>query len=186
VSTFQTIADTLKGLANNAAGVNTTANPPMTDTASSHSVTIRTSNGIKVGRIQSWAPQMSRVVDTLFEVQQRATGEPVEQVPQVQNTNQVAVERYEMYTFRMGEAFGVPVTAGTQVLGSARNDLVSLTLATKPFNVREVWRDPYGNIRAYAYVGCVFSDVGYTVSATDDRIVKARATLKFTRKLILA
>ena len=161
-------------------------NPPLTQTASSHSVTIRTDRGIKIGRIQSWAPSMTRTVDTVFEVQQLATGEPLEKVSQIQSGNRISVERFELYTFLMGEAFGTPVTAGSNVRGSARNDLVSLTMQTKPFNVREVWRDPFNNTRAYVYVGCVFSDLGYTISATDDRIIKARATLEFVRRLRLA
>jgi hypothetical protein len=151
--------------------------PPLTQTASSHAITIKTQRGIKIGRIQSWSPNMARTVDSNFEVNAAATGEPVERVPQIQGTNSISVDRYELYTFHMGEAFGVAVSGGT--------DLVSLTQQTNPFHVREVWRDPYGNIRAYIYVNCYFSNIGITISATDDRIIKAKATLEFTRRLRL-
>jgi len=165
-------------------------NPPMTQTASSHSITIRTDQGIKVARIQSWSPSMARVVEQLFEVQANSTGEPIEQVPQIQNTNRISVDRYEMYTAHMGEAFGVPVIGSStspEETGSVDgNDLVSLVRQTRPFNVREVWRDPFGVIRAYIYVGVWFTDWGITIAANDDRIIKARASLQFTRRLRLA
>ena len=180
-------------------------NPPMTQTAASHAITIRTDQGIKIARIQSWSPSMARVVEQLFEVQANNTGEPVEQVPQIQNTNRISVDRYEMYTAHMGESFGVPVlgSGGLSVIAARRgaggaspspeetgsvdgNDLVSLVRQTRPFNVREVWRDPFGGIRAYMYVGVWFTDWGITIAANDDRIIKARASLQFTRRLRLA
>lgn len=167
--------------------------PPMTQTATSHAITIRTDQGIKIARIQSWSPSIGRTIDQVFEVQANNTGEPVEQVPQVQTSNRVAVERYEMYSLNMGEAFGTPVVSGAsgqkplEVTGSVNgNDMVSLVRQIKPFNVREIWRDPFGGIRAYVYVGAWFTDWGITIAATDDRIIKARATLQFTRRLRLA
>lgn len=167
--------------------------PPMTQTATSHAITIRTDRGIKIARIQQWAPTMSRTIDQIFEVQVNNNGEPIEQVPQIQNGNRISVERYEMYTNQLGEAFGVPTISAAsgqdplQTVGSVNgNDLVSLVRQIKPFNVREIWRDPFGGIRAYVYVGVWFTDWGKTISATDDRIIKARATLQFTRRLRLA
>ena len=81
----------------------------------------------------------------------------------------------------MGEAFEAPV------VGSLDNpDMYTLVRQIKPINVREIWRDPFGNIRAYAYVDCWFSDLGLTMAANDDRIIKSRATLEFTRKFKLA
>ena len=153
--------------------------PPMTQTASSHSVSIKTDKGLLIGRIQSWAPQLSRAVDTIYEVHVNNRGEPAERVPQAQTTNSLSVERYELYSLHMGEAFGAP---------SIRSDadLVSLTDQTKPFHVREMWQDPYGTIRAYGYMGCWFSSLGITIAANDDRIIKARATLEFTRKIRIA
>ena len=153
--------------------------PPLTQTASSHAITIKTSRGIKIGRIQSWSPQMSRTVDTVYEVSLANQGEPVERVPQAQTTNSISIERYELYTFHMGEAFGTPVL-GTEI------DLVNLTQQVKPFYVREMWRDPFGDMRAYAYVGCWFSNLGHTIASNDDRIIKARASLEFTRRIRIA
>lgn len=180
-------------------------NPPLTQTASSHSITLRTDQGIKIARIQSWSPSMARVVEQLFEVQANNTGEPIEQVPQIQNTNRISVDRYEMYTAHIGEAFGVPTigSGGLSVISARRgvggasaspeetgsinsNDLVSLVRQIRPFNIREVWRDPFGAIRAYIYVGVWFSDWGITIAANDDRIIKARASLQFTRRMKLA
>lgn len=164
--------------------------PPLTQTASAHAITIRTDRGLKVGRIQSWAPSMSRAVDTVFEVQANNTGEPVERVPQNQENNRISVERYELYNAHMGEALGVPtVNVGSSTpadTGSSNSiDLVNLTRQIKPFNIREVWRDPFGSIRAYLYVGIWFADWGITIASTDDRIVKGRATLEFTRRIRL-
>ena len=152
-------------------------NPPMTQTASAHAITIKTQTGIKIGRIQSWSPNMARAIDTIYEVGPYAVGEPLERVPQNLTANSIAVDRYELYTFHMGEAFGVAVANGT--------DMVSLIQQLTPFHVREVWRDPYGGIRAYVYINCWFSSVGHTIAASDDRIIKARATLEFTRRLRL-
>jgi len=162
--------------------------PPSTQTAMSHAITIRTDRGIKIGRIQSWAPAMTRTIDTIYEVQANNTGEPLERVAQIQNTNRISVERYELYTFHIGEAFGVPTTGGgsPDVTGSSDAiDLVSLVRQVKPFSVREIWRDPFGAIRAYIYTGVWFSDWGITIASNDDRIIKARATLEFTRRLRL-
>jgi len=153
--------------------------PPLTQTASSHAISIKTDRGIKIGRIQSWSVNIARTIDTIFEVSISNQGEPAERVPQVQGTNSIAVERYELFTSHIGEAFGTPVVGdGT--------DLVNLTLQARPFHVREMWRDPFGDLRAYAYVGCWFSSIGTTIAANDDRIIKARATLEFTRRIKLA
>lgn len=169
--------------------------PPLTQTASSHSITLRTDQGLKIARIQSWSPSMSRTIEQIFEVQANNTGEPLEQVPQIQNGNRISVDRYELYTTHIGEAFGVPTqgagSGGTSVspeqTGSINaNDMVSLVRQIRPFNIRELWRDPFGTIRAYIYVGVVFSDWGITIAANDDRIIKARASLQFTRRLRLA
>ena len=122
---------------------------------------------------------MSRTIDTQYEIHRYNTGEPIERIPQVQTGNSISVDRYELYTFHLGEAFGVPVMGGG-------TDLVNLAMQIKPFQVREMWRDPFGEIRCYIYVGCWFSNIGQTISATDDRIVKVRSTLEFTRKLRLA
>lgn len=164
--------------------------PPLTRTVSAHSITIRTDSGIKIGRIQSWGPSLARTIDTLYEVQANNTGEPLERVPQIQTGNKISVERFELYTAHIGEAFGTPTlrigSESPAESGSSNpRDLVNLTRQIKPFNVREVWRDPYGDIRAYMYVGIYFSDLGITIAATDDRIVKSSATLEFTRRIRL-
>lgn len=154
-------------------------NPPLSQTATSHAISLRTWRGIKIGRIQSWAPSLARTVDSLYEVQRNNTGEPIERVPQIQTTNTIAIERYELFSAHIGEAFDTPISGDN-------TDLYTLILQTKPLNVREVWRDPFGNIRAYMYVGCWFSDLGITIASNDDRIIKSRATLQFTRKMKLA
>lgn len=164
--------------------------PPMTQTASSHSITIRTDRGLKIGRIQSWSPSMGVTVDQLFEIQQNANGEPIELVQQNQTTNRISVERYELYTKHIGEAFNVPIRgkANTNfIIGSGNTgDLVSLVQQVNSFNIREVWRSPFFDIRMYAYIGVLFTDWGITIAANDDRIIKARATLQFTRRIRVA
>lgn len=152
-------------------------NPPLTQTASSHAITIRTQQGIKIGRIQNWGPGLSRQIDTNYELDANSIGEPIERVPQNMTRNSIAVDRYELYATHIGEAFRTPVGVGV--------DLVTLANQIKPFHVREVWTDPFGGLRAYLYANCWFSDWGITISATDDRIIKARATIEFTRRLKL-
>jgi len=163
--------------------------PPNTRTATSHSIIIRTDRGIKIARIQSWAPAQSRTIDAIYEVNAETTGEPIERVPQIVGTNRISVSRYELYSKHIGEAFGVPTLSnkefGSSAEGGAEDDLFSLALQFKPFNIREIWRDPFGGIRAYAYLKAWFSDWGVTISATDDRIIKANATIEFTRRIRL-
>jgi len=153
-------------------------NPPFTQTASSHSIVIKTNKGMKIGRIQSWSPTMSRTIDTIYEVHAAATGEPAERIPQVQATNTIAVNRYELYSAHIGEAFGIKT-------GLENDDLYTLILQKNPIHIREIWRDPYGGIRGYVYVNAWFSSLGITISATDDRIIKSNGTIEFTRKLRL-
>jgi len=151
-------------------------NPPFTQTASSHSIVIKTGDGKKIGRIQSWNPTVSRTIDSIYEVHADATGEPIECIPQIQTTNTIAVNRYELYSAHIGEAFGVKT-------GLSNDDLYTLILQKNPINIREIWRDPYGGLRAYVYAGCYFNSLGQTIAATDDRILKVNASLTFTRKL---
>jgi hypothetical protein len=154
-------------------------NPPLTDTASAHGITIRTAKGRRIARIQSWAPAQNRIIDAEHEVDANATGEPIERVPQIVGTNRISVERYELYVRHIGEEFGVPVLGGA-------SDMVSLANQIKPLHVRVIWRDPFGGIRGYVYTNAWFSDWGITIGANDDRIIKARATLEFERRLRLA
>lgn len=153
--------------------------PPLTRTASSHGVTLRTSKGLKIAGIQNWSPSLSRTIDTEYEISGETTGEPLERIPQIISSSRVSIDRYELYASDIGKAFGTPVFGSDP-------DLVSLARQIKPLHVREVWRDPYGGIRAYIYTNAWFSDWGITIAANDDRIIKVRATLEFERRLKLA
>jgi len=147
-------------------------NPPTTQTASAHSVTIRNAQGLKVGRIQQWNMQLSRVTDQVWEIDQNTKGLPHELTPQIQATNIIQVQRYELYTKFMGQAFGANLLGGVA-------DMYSLSQQVTPFSVRETYVYPSGTIKAYLYSGCYFTEYGRTISATDDRIVKAQATIWF-------
>ncbi len=176
IANIQNVSDFLKYATADSGGAPT--NPPLTQTASSHAITIKDDRGHKIGRIQSWGPTMSRSIDTIRELDSNTTGEPIEKVPQIISASSISIDRYELYTAHMAEAFHTPHIG-------PNTDLDSLAKQIGPLNVREIWRDPYNNIQAYVYVGCWFASWGITISATDDRIIKARATLEFTRRLKL-
>ena len=171
----------VQGVRNNDTG-GTPINPPLTQTASSHSIVIKTNRGIKVGRIQSWSPNMAMTVDSEFEVQRLGRGEPIDRINQIQNANSISVERFELYNSFIGQAFGAAIS---NTGGNNGIEMVSLSSQKKPFIIREIMRSPFGEVKAYVYVNCFFSNWGITIAATDDRIIRARATIEFGRRIKL-
>lgn len=147
------------------------SNPPTTAVRTSHAMTIR-SGGITIGVIQSWGINMSRGVAHVYELNANTSGEPVEAVPGNVGGLTINVNRYDLYTRRMEQAFG----------GSAVTDFEMLGDQSNPFEVRESWRFPNGTSEARVYVGCWFSSLGRTYQATGDRIVNVSAVLTFVRK----
>jgi hypothetical protein len=143
-------------------------NPPNTFVRTSHALSIR-AKGLTVGMIQSWNPSMGRGVTPCFEVNVAGDGTPVEKVPGVLNSLTIQVSRYDLYKKRMEAAFGTV-------------DFELISNQADPIQILELWRHPDSTMEGWLYVGCWFSNIGRTYSATDNRVVQVNATLEFTRK----
>lgn len=146
-------------------------NPPQTLVRTTHALTIR-ANNITVGVIQSWNVNMTRAVSHVYEINASTSGEPIEACPGNVGGLTIGVNRYDLYTRRMEQAFGTP---NFEMLGDQNN----------PFEVRETWRFPNNAVEARAYLGCWFSQIGRNFQATDNRIVNVNASITYVRKVRL-
>lgn len=149
-------------------------NPPLTNTGvkTSHSIAIKTANGKTIGLIQSWAPKQSRDVTAIYELNPATSGDPCDNVPGNVKGLDITVNRYDLYSKRMEEAF----------LDIGRLDFLSDQQAA--IEIQEVWTYPDGTHgEAWKYTGVWFKSIGRTSSATDERIVKVDATLTYLRRV---
>ncbi len=155
--------------------------PPNTRTQTSHGLTIH-ANGIIIGTVNQWAPDQSLAITPVFEFGSvtgpfgNLYGTPYEQVPGNVSGMQIRVQRFDIYTAQMEEAFGT-------------RDLVMLTAdpgqtdVTGQLTLREEWRTPNNeNDYNIIYDGCWFSNIGRTFQTTDNRIVNVNATIMYTSK----
>jgi hypothetical protein len=167
--------------------------PPKTVTQLSHAMTIKV-NTVVVGTINEWTPRMTRAIAELYEFgaatsgsgpaairqYQKGPGEPYEKVPNNVSGMTISVRRYDIYRTQMELAFP------TGVGGVASQGLTRLANQFDPFDVTEAWVVPGGIPQAVDYqinyLGCWFSEIGRTLSATGDRIVNVNATLEYTSK----
>lgn len=146
-------------------------NPPNTLVRTSHALTIR-ANNITIGVIQNWSVSQNRGVAHVYEINAATSGEPIEAVPGNVGGLTIGVNRYDLYTRRMEQAFG---TNDFEMLGDQNN----------PFEIRETWRFPNNAVEARAYIGCWFSQIGRNYQATGDRIVNVNGSVTYTRKVKL-
>ena len=140
---------------------------PNTRTASQHIISIRF-QGVTIGLVQRWAPRQTRRMTPIYEINQVTSGRRVDIVPGNVETLQIAIDRYDLFTERLHEAFGFPASA------------INLADHTNPFDVQELWQLPSGLIIGTVYTGCWFADVGREYTSTGDRVIMARATLEVT------
>lgn len=132
-------------------------------------MTIR-ANGVTVGVLQTWSPGMNRGITPVYEINVDTSGEPIENVPGNVGGLTLQVSRYDLYTKRMESAFGTP---DVEMLGDHNN----------PFTCNELWRFPDGSQEGRAYLGCWFSNIGRTYSATDARLVMANGSISYVRRI---
>lgn len=143
-------------------------NPPETLVRTSHSLTIK-ANGVTIGLLQGWSPQQSRQITPIYEINQESSGLPLENVPgNVQNLT-ISVQRYDLWTKRMEEAFGT-------------RDLTMLSNQNSGFSVQEFWTYPSGQQEVWEYTGCWFESLGRSFSSTDNRIINVNATLRYVHR----
>lgn len=140
-------------------------NPPDTLVRTSHSLTIRV-NGVTIGLINGWNPNMNRQISPIYEINFESSGLPLENVPgNVQNLT-VAVQRFDIWPTRMEQAFGTI-------------DLTMLSNQQAPFAVQEIWTSPSGSLEIWQYEGCWFEQIGRQFRSDDTRIVNVNATLRY-------
>jgi hypothetical protein len=142
---------------------------PTTRVRTSHAFELRTSRGRVIGAVFGFESSQRRVIDEEYEVEANAVGEPTELVPQTVEGRSIRVERYDLFTDIMEEAF----TSG---------ELVSLTDQRVGLKLREAWRAPGAGKRRYQYSKCWFAELGRKISSTDDRIVRVNTTLNYLRR----
>lgn len=151
---------------------------PRTLTRTSHALSIK-ANGITVGLINGWNTTSGRTVTPVFEVGSDGSGVPIENVGGNATNLTITINRYDLYTNRMEEAFGTP-------------DVVMLTRQSDPFELVESWKLPestedgevaFTGEERFVYSGCWFTSVGRTIRSDDNRIVNANATLIYAKKL---
>jgi hypothetical protein len=148
------------------------SNPPQTTVRSSHAITIKTADGKTIGLIKQWNPQQNRDVNPVYEINVETSGDPVENVPGNVRNLQIRVQRYDLYTKRMEQAFGTV-------------DLTFLSDQDRPFSCQEIWRFPDNSVEAWGYIDTWFSNIGKNYQSDDNRIVLVDATLVYRRRIRL-
>lgn len=155
-----------------AAGHKNGFNTPETLVRSSHALTI-VSNGITIGLINQWSPKQSRQITPVYEINFETSGLPYENIPgNVQNLT-LDIQRYDLWTNRMEQAFGTV-------------DLTMLSNQKSPFQVEEYWTAPSGQTEVWRYLGCWFNNVGRTFSSNDTRVVNVNASMTYVYRELAA
>lgn len=143
-------------------------NPPNTLARTGHSITILFA-GKALGMINGWAPQQSRQITPLYEINSETSGLPLENIPgNVQNLT-MAIQRYDLWSSRLEQAFGSV-------------DLSMLSNQQSPFQVQERWIAPSGAVEVWQYEGCWFSQIGRNFRSDDTRLVNVNAAITYTYK----
>lgn len=140
---------------------------PNTRTASQHIISIRF-RGVTVGLIQRWAPRQQRDMTPIYELNSLTSGRRIDIVPGNVSQLQIDVQRYDLFTKRLHEAFGFDASA------------IHLADHVNAFDVQEIWQLPSGLIIGTIYQGCWFSSIGREFGATGERVIRADATLEVT------
>jgi len=124
-------------------------------------------DGRTVGLIQNFSMSQTRDVQRIFEINADSDGNCIEIVPGNISGLSVTVNRVELYTQALEEAFGIA-------------DPSMLTNQDQPFDLHEVYTRPDGVKYGYVYHGCWFSDTGRESTAEGTRIVTRNATIQAT------
>lgn len=148
------------------------ARAPFTKVVTQHVVSIRV-HGVTIGYIQNWNPSQTRGLSPVYEINSTTSGRRVEIVPGNVDRDSIRVERYDIYRKLMWKAFGFNAS------------VVHLSDHLRPFDVKEIWKEPDGNTHGTLYTGCWFTDTGRNITATGDRIMAVTANLEVTDRLPL-
>lgn len=142
---------------------------PNTVARTSHAITLKTLSGQTIGLIKQWKPNLTREVTALYEINSATTGDPVENIPGNAKGLTIDIQRYDLYTVRMEQAFG-----------SASINWI--TDQDNPFQIQEVWKFPNNNVEAWVYSGCWFNLIGRTFQSDDQRMVLVNAQLTYLKR----
>lgn len=152
---------------------------PSTRTRTDHAMAI-IAGGKTIGHIQDWTPQQSRTVTPVYELDPSHTGEVVENVPGNIGGLTIGVNRYDLFTKRMEEIWGI---------GSPTQAMVMLTDQRFRIEVRESWKTITNEVsgatidEVWLYTGVWFTSLGRTHSANGDRITKVNAAFAYEKKI---
>lgn len=142
---------------------------PITLTRTDHAISIRV-NGLTIGQIQEWGPSQARDVTPTYELNSATSGEVYENVPGNIRGLTITVNRYDLYTKKMEEAWGPGFS------------IEMLTDQTTPLQVQEKWLNPGSAAEMWIYTGCWFSSLGRNHQANGDRITKVQAQMMYKKK----
>lgn len=151
---------------------------PVTRTKTSFSLTIHATVGNRrgvIGAIYEIAPRQSLQVDEEYEINSFGKGHPRELIPQIVNNRTLSLRRYDLYTQNIEQVF------------SGSREILTLADQIGPVNLRLMWKGVDSSalgpilggtvMNVYEFIDCYITDIGRTVSAQDDVIVRADATL---------
>lgn len=165
---------------------------PNTTTQTSHALIIQANGSqqtnVTVGAVNEWAPTQTMQVTPMFQFGHGTLdgvtgpygskfGAPYEKVPGNITGMQIRATRYDLFPIQMETAFG---TLDMEMLSA---DPGMTNGGTGHLDLTERWfapanRQPY----RWQYRGCWFSEIGRTLSASNDRIVNVNATIEYTER----
>jgi hypothetical protein len=145
---------------------------PTTSSRSNHAIAIRV-NGVTIGRIQTWAPNQSRTVTPVYELNAdnplARGGAIIENVPGNLTGMTITVTRYDLYSSKFEEVWGPSFSISL------------LTDQDVGLQIVEHWSNPDNTSEDYLYEDCWFTSLGRNHAVQGDRIVMVNGTLQYAR-----
>lgn len=146
---------------------------PNTRVRLSHAYTLRTAKGRVIGAVYRTSVNQSREIDTEWEIDPGAHGEPADIIPQTLNERSFQIARWDLYEDIMEEVFGT-------------RELEMLTDQSRGFKIREAWRAPVSFLnsaaRQYEYLPCFFRRLGRVQETQGDRTIRVDGELDWLRR----
>lgn len=167
---------------------------PSTTTQTSHALLIETTGGsqagkVTVGAVNEWSPTQSMAATHVYQfghgILDGVTGPygedfgtPYETVPGNITGMTIRASRYDLFPAQMENAWGT-----TDLAMLSKDTGMTGNAATGHLDLSERWFAP-DNQQPYRwqYRGCWFTEIGRTLSTTNDRIVNVNATITYTAR----